>query len=176
MMDLGATLCTRAAPDCRRCPLSDGCIALRQGNPKDYPAPKPRRSNPVRSARFLLVGDGEGRLLLERRPPSGIWGGLWVPPELGAGDEPEQWCLTRLGARAVRLEMLAPRRHSFTHFHLDIQPYAVLLAPESAAVADACDRAWVDPADPGAIGLPAPIRRLLSEVSSLHRPHDGDSE
>jgi A/G-specific adenine glycosylase len=175
MMDLGATLCTRGSPACARCPLSAGCIARRQGNPAAYPAPKPKRDTPVRTAGFVLALDPAGRLLLERRPPDGIWGGLWVPPQLAAGELPDQWCLNRLGCEPRRLEMLPPRRHTFTHFHLDIQPYAVLLAREPATVADAGGRAWVDPAAPGAIGLPAPMRRLLTEAASLYRHDDGDS-
>jgi A/G-specific adenine glycosylase len=80
MMDLGATLCTRSAPDCQRCPLAEHCIALHQGQPTAYPAPKPKRDKPQRRTRFLLVAAPDGRLLLERRPPAGIWGGLWTPP------------------------------------------------------------------------------------------------
>ena len=175
MMDLGATLCTRAAPGCTRCPLAERCIALQQGQPMAYPAPRPGRDNPVRRARMLLVADPGGRLLLERRPPTGIWGGLWVPPELGAREAAEDWCRSRLGSSVLRLEMLTPRRHSFSHFHLDIEPLAVWLANEPVRVADDPKQAWIDPTAPGNIGLPAPIRRLLDEAAALSFHNEGES-
>jgi A/G-specific adenine glycosylase len=165
MMDLGATLCTRAAPACGRCPLAHGCRALAEGRVGDYPAPKPRRALPVRGTRMLLIRDPAGAVLLQRRPPAGIWGGLWTPPETAPDHDPRDWCRERLGAAVARLEMLPPRRHTFSHFHLDIQPLAVQLGDMPAAVADDDGLRWADPATPGALGLPAPIRRLLDETA-----------
>jgi len=167
MMDLGATLCTRAAPACGRCPLAAGCRALAAGCVGDYPAPKPRKTLPVRNTRLLLIRDAAGAVLLQRRPPAGIWGGLWTPPALSADDDPRDWCRQRLGAPVARLEMLSPRRHTFSHFHLDIQPLAIQLEAGAGAVADSDGLCWADPSDPGALGLPAPIRRLLSEAAGL---------
>ena len=183
MMDLGATLCTRAAPACGRCPLAAHCIALHQGAQRDYPAPKPKRDNPVRRTCLLLAVAPDGRLLLERRAPTGVWGGLWVPPALAepelerpVADAAADWCRQRLGTGAARLEMLAPRRHSFTHFHLDIDaallhlprmqvPPAGAAGPVTAErVAEEPGALWVDPTQPGDLGLPAPIRRLLDDV------------
>lgn len=174
MMDLGATLCTRSKPRCADCPLSGCCLALQQGRPTDYPAARPKRDIPVRQTRMLLVFDAADQLLLEQRAPSGVWGGLWVPPELPPGpatNNPRHpdpavvaWCRARLGATLVRLEKLPPRRHTFSHFHLDIQPLAVWLASDPDRVADAAGHLWIDPSDPGDIGLPAPIRRLLAEA------------
>jgi A/G-specific adenine glycosylase len=180
MMDLGATLCTRTAPDCARCPLAQCCMALRQGAQHAYPAPKPKRENKVRRTRLLLAATPDGRVLLERRAPTGVWGGLWVPPaladaELGRDWEAAatDWCRQRLGTESARvraephprLEILPPRRHSFTHFHLDIDAALLHLPATPARVSDAVDAAWVDPAAPGNLGLPAPIRRLLDEVA-----------
>jgi A/G-specific adenine glycosylase len=179
MMDLGATLCTRAAPGCAACPLAARCIALQQGAQRAYPAPKPRRDNPVRRTRLLLVLAPDGRLLLERRAATGIWGGLWVPPALAdtehhrpLPDAAADWCRERLGVDIARLEMLPSRRHSFTHFHLDMESALLRLAEAPTRVADAPDAAWVDPAAPGSLGLPAPIRRLLDEAAArLADPH-----
>ena len=165
MMDLGATLCTRSSPECRRCPLAEQCIGFREGRPEAYPTPKPKRDNPIRETRMLLVIDPTGRALLERRPPSGIWGGLWVPPELQPGQDADDWCRTRLGRNSQRLEMRPPRRHTFSHFQLDIHPLVARLSGMPAMVADSSTQAWVDPAAPGDIGLPAPIRRLLDEIA-----------
>ncbi|MGB5831938.1 MAG: A/G-specific adenine glycosylase [Thiohalocapsa sp.] len=171
MMDLGATLCTRSKPACRRCPLAEHCTGFRQGRPESYPGSKPRQDNPVRQARMLVVTDPLGCILLERRPPSGVWGGLWVPPELADGEDATDWCRERLGSGISRLELLPPRRHTFSHFHLDIQPTAVRLSANPAVIADNGAQVWIDPADPGNIGLPAPVRRLLDEITKV-KPHD----
>jgi A/G-specific adenine glycosylase len=164
MMDLGATLCTRAGPSCERCPLSDRCLALAQGCVHAYPAPKPRKRLPVRNVQVVLILDALGRVMLQRRPPSGIWGGLWTPPELGADDDVPAWCLAQLGVGVTQLEMLPMRRHTFSHFHLEMQPVAVRLSQPSRRVADGQDAEWADPTSPDALGLPAPIRRLLAEL------------
>jgi A/G-specific adenine glycosylase len=114
---------------------------------------------------MLLISEPSGALLLQRRPPAGIWGGLWTPPETAAEQDAVTWCRRRLGTGVDRLEMLMARRHTFSHFHLDIQPLAVRLEQRPAAVADDDDLRWVDPGDPGVLGLPAPIQRLLIEVA-----------
>jgi A/G-specific adenine glycosylase len=176
MMDLGATLCTRAAPACGCCPLAVGCAALALGDTAAFPAPRPRRNVPVREVLMLVLRNAAGEVLLERRPPLGIWGGLWGFPECPPGTEPADWCRDHLGVTPVRVEMLRSRRHSFTHFSLDIQPLAIDLG--TASVADEADRLWCDPARPRPVGLAAPVARLLAEVGgSPLQPevHNGDS-
>jgi A/G-specific adenine glycosylase len=113
-------------------------------------------------------------VLLQRRPPAGIWGGLWTPPETGPDQDPRDWCRDRLGVPVARLEMLPLRRHTFSHFHLDIQPLAIHLAADVGAVADDDGLRWTDPAAPGAVGLPAPIRRLLDEAAGRTGCQVGD--
>ena len=81
VMDLGATLCVRSRPLCSLCPIEAGCTARRDGTQARIPAPRPRRAVPHRQTAFLVLRDASGALLLERRPPSGIWGGLWCFPE-----------------------------------------------------------------------------------------------
>ncbi len=185
MMDLGATLCTRRAPACARCPLAARCIARHQGAQLTYPTPKPKQDNPVRCTLLLLPVTPDGRLLLERRAPAGVWGGLWMPPALGVPPAPgvrralgdaaldgaweaaaADWCRQRLGTEPLRLEMLPPRRHSFTHFHLAIEAALLHLTRVPARVADGASTAWVNPSTPGELGLPAPIRRLLIEAAA----------
>jgi A/G-specific adenine glycosylase len=182
MMDLGATLCTRNAPACDRCPVAAHCLALHQGAPTAYPAPKPKRDNPVRRTCLALALAPDGRMLLERRPPAGLWGGLWVPPALAdigsaepAVTDARDWCRQRLGTGLARLEMLPRRRHSFTHFHLDIDAALLHLAATPVNLADRPDMVWVSPGSPGGLGLPAPVARLLGEVAALlaaRRPID----
>ena len=96
IMDLGATLCTRGKPACARCPLQDQCAAYRDDCVGAYPASRPRRTLPVRESRVLLLCNAAGEVLLQRRPPVGIWGGLWSFPEVPADEDARQWCRTKL--------------------------------------------------------------------------------
>src|SRR5690606_29194730 len=116
LMDLGATLCTRTRPDCGRCPLQARCAAHRAGMESRYPAPRPRRAVPVREVDLLLAMQGTA-VLMQERPPAGIWGGLWSLPEIdraapgpalaGAGLAPD-----------LPLQEVARFEHAFTHFRM----------------------------------------------------------
>jgi len=173
MMDLGATLCARSRPDCGRCPLAIGCEALARGNPTGYPHPKPRRSIPVRETRMLAVLNGVGEVLLERRPAVGVWGGLWSLPECGPDLPPEDWCRDRLGAVPRRVEKLSSRRHTFSHFHLDITPLRVPLEGEPKAVAEDDGHLWYNPRSPAPVGLAAPVARILREIAKAETHEQG---
>ena len=167
IMDLGATQCVRRNPDCGRCPVAARCRARIDGRVSDLPAPRPRRTLPERRAKLFLLVDRAGRCLLEQRPASGIWGGLWSPPERSSETRIdallEQLGLT--GSTVLAVTSHASFRHSFTHFHLDIEPVEATIEP-SAGVHDRADLRWVDPRYPDAIGLSAPAVRLLSELAS----------
>ena len=164
MMDLGATLCTRRRPACDQCPLHQDCQARAAGNPEDYPTPKPKKKLPVRRTLMILAVDPDGRVLLAQRPPSGLWGGLWSFPE--AEEEPlAGQVLADLGLEADGPgEHLQGFRHTFSHFHLDIVPLRVPVRPGGNAVADSPATAWVDPANPGPLGLAAPVKKLLDAL------------
>jgi A/G-specific adenine glycosylase len=172
IMDLGATLCTRARPDCARCPMLERCAAYATGTATRFPAPRPRRALPVRTARMFLLIDDSGKCLLERRPPSGIWGGLWTPPERASETRPEAVCAEfGLPAPPAAAVSIAPAfRHTFTHFHLDVEPVRVRLAGVPPAVEDRPDVCWYSPAAPRAIGLSAPAAKLLAELSPAIPP------
>lgn len=162
MMDLGATLCTRTAPACDRCPLASQCAARAEGHPEAYPYPKPKKQLPVRATTMILVTDNEDRVLLEQRPPAGLWGGLWSFPELNDPQElPE--LLQRLGLHERERGHLEPFRHTFSHYHLDITPLKVRVRAAAGAVADD-GRVWVAPDEPGARGLAAPVKKMLDRL------------
>lgn len=151
LMDLGATLCTRLKPRCERCPLCRTCVARREGRTAELPAPRERRELPQREVKWLVLRRN-GAVLLERRPSSGIWGGLWCFPE-HAGRVPA-------GAR-----WLVPIDHGFTHFRLRIHP---LLAAGNRALTPISGR-WMTFAQAQAAALPAPVRRLLSRLRAEGR-------
>ena len=165
-MDLGATLCRRSRPNCPACPLYPDCGARRQGNPTAYPGKRPKKALPQRAVHMLLVRDQGGALLLERRPPSGVWGGLWCLPEIGIGIDPLDWCARELRQTGTLGRRLAARRHTFSHFHLDIEPVEILLNGPGYAVLEGAGWLWYNPGQPENIGLAAPVARLIDEVSA----------
>jgi A/G-specific adenine glycosylase len=164
MMDIGSMVCSRGRPDCQSCPLSETCLAFAQGNVNAYPAAKPRKQLPVKQTRMLILRDEEGGVLLERRPPSGIWGGLWSLPECPPDELLSAWCQRHLGFEVDGEQALPRRRHSFTHFHLDILPIRVALKNPSHRLMDAGNRVWYNLRQPDSRGLAAPVKRILQEL------------
>ncbi|HSN18968.1 MAG TPA: A/G-specific adenine glycosylase [Gammaproteobacteria bacterium] len=162
IMDLGATLCTRSKPRCGECPVAADCMARRLGKQPEFPSPKPRKAMPVKRTRMLLLL-AEGSVFLERRPPAGIWGGLWGFPEVAAGADARAWCRTRFGAAPRRVRELVPLRHTFSHFHLDIEPVEVQLAG-TGAVQEGENR-WHPLGEPVRVGLAAPVKKWLDGLT-----------
>jgi A/G-specific adenine glycosylase len=163
LMDLGATLCTRGLADCPRCPLAEDCVARKSGRTAELPTPRPSRALPQRSVGVLLLQEGE-RVLLELRPPAGIWGGLLAPPEFDGetGDLAAQLA-RRFDCELESAESMAPLHHGFTHFRLEIRPLRCRVRDRSRAVHE--DRLrWLPLADIGRAALPAPVRRLLETL------------
>lgn len=168
MMDLGSLVCTRSQPACAGCPLMTVCRAYSQGRQKDYPEPKPRKALPVRTIQMLMLRNQQGDLLLERRPPAGIWGGLWGLPECSLNEAPEQWCRERLGLAGEVRHTWSLRRHTFSHFHLDIMPVEICTQPADA-IMDGDSRLWYNLDHPDARGLAAPVLRLITELQLRDR-------
>lgn len=158
LMDLGASVCTRARPDCAGCPLRVDCRALAQERVSELPSPRVRRARPLRRSCMLLVRDAEGRVLLQRRAPSGVWPGLWSLPE--AEDAQALAAVTGIAPCA---EAPIRIRHEFTHFSLDIE---VLTARAGAACLADAESAWFEARAALALGLPQPVRRLLEGVEA----------
>ena len=176
MMDMGATLCTRGAPACDRCPLADDCRALAGGDPGRYPQPRPRREIPVRHTHMLMLVSGAGAYL-EQRPAQGIWGGLWSFPEFESAGDLTAWCDAR-GLGSAGLETLDDVRHTFSHFHLDITPHCLRLKNPVFSVMEA-PGLWYTLQGSEAVGLAAPVQRLLArlrEQTQEDTGHDANGE
>lgn len=169
MMDLGATLCTRVKPVCGDCPLADNCRAYTAGNPTLYPESRRRGSLPLKVVCMLLLYRDDGAVLLEQRPPSGIWGGLWSLPECDPNMDPGVYCRTRLGVRIGAVQELPSRRHTFTHFQLDIHPLTLEVEEWTDSIMDGSGRVWYNSAEHDRLGLAAPVARLLDEFKKKTR-------
>ena len=165
-MDFGATLCTRHDPACVICPLQDDCVARRQGRVLELPTPKPGKPLPERDAVVLWLEDDAGRVLLQRRPPVGIWAGLWSLPEHADHRAARLWFDTHLRGDYDHAEPQAAVPHGFTHYRLTIHPMRWRHAVARDAVRDNPDLRWIDPTQLAALGLPAPIRKLLARVTA----------
>jgi A/G-specific adenine glycosylase len=138
------------------------------GTQKNYPMPKPRKVLPVRSATLLVIFDEKSELLLERRPPAGIWGGLWSLPELPPGASTESWSSERhLAIHASRTH--AAFRHTFSHFHLDITPLELRVCVQPThSIMEPAGLVWYKPPSIEQLGLPAPVRRLLEQLNPVN--------
>lgn len=165
MMDLGATLCNRSKPECGRCPVAADCEALLLDRQRDFPGKKPRKELPVKSTLFVMVVAGNGDILLQKRPNTGIWGGLWCFPEVTDRPAVEHWCIDRWGITPSRIEEWQRFRHTFSHYHLDIQPVQVNLGETPTGVMEASDQLWYNTGLPPEIGLAAPVAALLQQLT-----------
>jgi A/G-specific adenine glycosylase len=164
-MDLGALVCTPRQPDCDDCPVADSCLARLEGLVDRLPEPRPRRITPRKQTRMLLLLDAKGRLRLERRPPTGIWGGLYSPPECAHDGDPAAWCRDNGLQPRGPAETWPDVRHAFSHYRLDISPVVLSVVPDPTRVKEPHPGGWYKPAEALALGLPAPVRRLVERLA-----------
>ncbi len=162
IMDLGATVCTRSSPQCTNCPLSSDCIALSSGKVGDLPTKKPGKVLPVKQKRFLVIQHYKIGVLMEKRPTSGIWGGLWSLPETDLEEDIIQTCQQRWGLDVVQKNELAAFRHTFSHFHLDISPCMITVNTLPRQINDTASYQWQQPQ--AVLAVAAPVRYILDEL------------
>ena len=161
-MDIGATVCTRSKPKCGVCPVGSDCIAYQTNRVQQLPAPRPRKAVPERSATFLLLMHGND-ILLEKRPGSGIWGGLWCPPQFDDEASARDWFM-RNGMDASHGEKLEIFTHTFTHFKFHITPLKIQLERKPVRAAQpGC--VWLDVEEVLRAAIPTPVRQLLKRLS-----------
>lgn len=153
MMDLGASLCSRSKPQCDLCPLVYVCEAHLQNKTADYPARKPGKSVPTRTATYRLALDKAQRILLCKRPPSGIWGGLWCLPEVLENEKTLQ-----------DVNLVDTFAHTFTHFHLQAK---VISHQETVQIAENSGLAWHNAENLTDLAFPTPIKKFLQKHFSF---------
>lgn len=168
IMDLGATLCVRGQPRCDECPFEKYCIARKKGIEKQLPQAKPRKSLPTRKTIFLILRNGTGSVLLEKRPARGVWAGLWSFPEIETDtsvNEIKNTCRKRYKLSIDNITYGEPFRHTFSHYHLDIQPVFLKVAQAANRVMENDQIIWYTTRQSQRVGLPAPVKLLLSEIT-----------
>jgi A/G-specific adenine glycosylase len=178
LMDLGATVCTRGRPACQVCPLAQRCVAFNTLRTHELPTCKPKKSVPEKQTSMLIVID-RGEVLLQQRPPTGIWGGLLSLPEVDGyttlNDDAEP--MADLDRKTVErilgpygelssFERLPEVSHGFTHFKLYIAPYRVRLDRRLDMAADS-DHVWYALDRLEQAPLPAPIKKLLLGLEAI---------
>lgn len=159
MMDIGATICTRSSPNCNACPLQKRCQANLEDRQAHYPEKKAPRTLPTRVV-FMLCVLNNNQLLLQKRPLTGIWGGLWSLPEFNSKTEMDDFILDNLGAKSSKATSLPQMKHSFTHYHLDIKPRLLHLLAKKLPMLERSFH-WVNLVDIKDLGLPAPVKRII---------------
>ncbi len=157
IMDLGATVCVRSRPLCAMCPLQEHCVARIEHRQSLLPTPRPKKARPQRNAFALIAMNSSGAVLLEQRPATGLWGGLWTFPQFDSRESLDAWLSQQKSG--VTGELLPTYHHAFTHFDLALQPYLVRLTPSMSVQEHG--HVWYDPAQPARIGLAKPAVDLI---------------
>lgn len=167
IMDLGATCCTRSKPCCETCPLSTECLAFKKNLQAQLPKPKPKKAIPQRETWISLI-EHEGKILLEKRPPSGIWGSLYSLPEFDANlthTDAVKMIEKKFNLKLELEDMPDSIQHTFSHFKLEMKPLKLRVEtqkPLPITVSEETHFHWYDKSQLHTIGLPAPIAKFLN--------------
>lgn len=171
IMDLGATLCIKQQPTCSICPLQQVCKAYQLNQVSDFPTPSPRKVLPKHETYFLIIRNSENKILLEKRPSTGIWGGLWSFPQCSKTENINDWSDKNFGFKnSIRPQPLPTFRHTFTHFKLKIHPRLINIDSKfikRKLTKDNNPIIWIHPENTTAIALPKPVTTLLQQVATL---------
>lgn len=165
MMDMGATLCIRSKPACLLCPLQQDCQAFQQGNPQGYPGKRPKKNLPEKSAVAMLWRNAAGEVLLQKRPPTGIWGGLWSFPEFTDETALTDWLLQAQGQTYTALQRLPALQHTFSHYRLSLQPLLIDFNTQTARIMEGDGWLWYKAGTEFSGGLSAAVRQFFQNTS-----------
>ncbi len=166
IMDLGAIVCTYRNPACMSCPLQQDCKAKILMLQHDLPSPKPKTKKPERETIFAIMENNKGEVLLEKRPSSGIWGGLWCFPEIGVAESIANTIKTQYGYKVKTEIEYQSFKHTFTHYRLLIKPIHIKIDGRSTRATGKANKniLWLNASSDFNLGLPAPVVSLLKDV------------
>ncbi|MEN9917523.1 MAG: / specific adenine glycosylase, partial [Pseudomonadota bacterium] len=165
MMDLGALVCTRTQPKCTKCPLQNHCKAYNQDSISKYPSPKPRKTIPTRIIQMLILVNKHQKILLEKRPPVGIWGGLWSLPECSITENMKNFCKKHYHCEIENpIKKYALLKHTFSHFQLEIRPVLIQVKHWHPPLMESDRIVWYNRRQLASKGLAAPVKKLLNHL------------
>ncbi len=166
IMDFGATLCTRSKPGCTECPFNKSCIAYLENRVSELPQKKPGKKIPTRNTIMLVLVNDKNEVLLSRRPPKGVWSGMWSLPEVTEPDEAGTF-LSECAQNADASRIALPEfQHTFSHYHLMIKPLLWHGLHARHRIADKDSARWHPLAELASVGLPAPVKKLLESLGN----------
>ncbi len=165
IMDLGATLCTRSKPRCGDCPLQADCIANADGTQAQFPTKKPKKTIPEKQATMLIIQNENAEVMMLKRPPTGIWGGLWCFPQFETKADASEWYVNYANDGLDKAYKQAILSHTFSHFKLHIQPLIITLKhPINSSVMENQETLWYNINTEFDGGLAAPVSTLLNTL------------
>ncbi|GLP98106.1 A/G-specific adenine glycosylase [Paraferrimonas sedimenticola] len=164
MMDLGSSICRRGQPLCSECPVAKDCKAQLSGRQREFPNSKPKKEKPVKQTQMLLLKSGD-TVFLQARPAAGIWGGLYCPLDFDDRAAMQAYLAEHLGGASAH--SLDAFRHTFSHYHLDIEAHWLELEPQMLnQVMEGPSSLWYNLVQPQQVGLAAATERLLQAIQS----------
>lgn len=164
LMDLGATVCTRSKPKCDSCPMNASCQAKIQGMVQSLPRKKQKKIVPSKTLYWLLLKNDQGEILVEKRPPKGIWAGLYCVPSFETLNEIESF-LKPLKLNLVDFEQQEEFTHRLTHFLLLITPFCYNLTDNPSNELGT----WVHPTNLINKAIPTPLFKKIKSISNLDK-------
>lgn len=161
IMDMGATCCTSKKPDCINCPLQAHCQAFEHNEQDNYPTKKIKKVVPLHYQQFLVLQNDEEQIYLEKRPPTGLWGGLWCLPSVDNDASPLDFIHFHYALYGEAPKPLIAFKHRFSHFHLEINALAIKTKPASNKIAEMNGK-WFKKEQLSALGLAKPTSLIMS--------------
>ena len=162
IMDIGALICTKASPSCKACPLNENCLAFKANLINKIPYKKKTTKKPLKTVHWLIPQNSNGEILLEKRKKRGIWEGLWSFIESKDKNVLEKECKLRFKDNYIKLKKLKKIKYSFSHYRLEAIPYSTEINMGNKYK----NTKWVSSRNMDSFGMPAPIKKLIQEISS----------
>lgn len=163
IMDLGALICTRSNPKCDICPVQTHCVAFQNNLQHKLPQQKKKKSLPIKQTYMLILQNENNEILLQKREAKGIWSNLWSLPECTIDTDLHKFCQATYSITVNKINALEPFRHTFSHYHLDIQPL-IIQSKNIYKIKDQQNRIWYKPTDHRKFGMPAPVVKLINYI------------
>ncbi len=160
IMDMGATCCKPKKPDCLSCPLKTTCLAYQNGVVGDYPYKKPKKTLSTKKQQFLLLHNEQNLIYLEKRPPIGLWGGLWCMPDIDMDICASSHIYDRYRLQTDTTRELMRIKHSFSHYHLHIVALSLQCYPSGDEITE-CPGRWFSMDEMDGLGLAKPVSMII---------------